>query len=193
MAANPRVDDYVARSEKWPEEIEALRPLLRGCGLTEEIKWRQPCYTHDGHNILILQEMKDCLYLMFFKGALLTDPDGVLEDVGPNSRSARRIRFTSVDDVDRLAATIEAYVAEAVAAEEAGLKVEPAGELELVDEIRERLDRDPALRAAFEGLTPGRQRAYNLHVASAKKPETRRARIEKEIPRILQGKGLNDR
>ena len=107
----------------WPEEIAGLRPILLGCGLTEEIKWRKPCYSHEGRNIVILQEMKAFLALMFFKGALLKDPAGVLEDQGPSSRSARRIRFTSVEDVARLAGTVEAYVEEAIAVEEAGLKV----------------------------------------------------------------------
>jgi len=190
---SPGVDDYIERSEKWPEELRAIRPVLLDAGLTEEIKWRQPCYGHDGRNIAILQEMKDCLYLMFFKGALLKDTDGVLEDVGPNSRSARRIPFRSVDDVDRLAGTVKAYVAEAIEVEESGLEVGPAPEPDLVVELQEQLDRDPALKAAFEALTPGRRRAYNLHIGEAKKAETRRSRVEKVIPKILQGKGPQDR
>jgi uncharacterized protein YdeI (YjbR/CyaY-like superfamily) len=193
MAGNPEVDAYIERSEKWPDELRALRPVLLGCGLTEELKWRQPCYGHGGHNIAILQEMKDFLALMFFKGTLLEDPDGVLRDVGPNSRSARRIPFTSVDEVERLAETVKAYVAEAIDVEEAGLAVEPAPEPELVTELRERLDEDPALRAAFERMTPGRRREYNLYFSDAKKSETRRSRVEKHLPKIRQGMGLRDR
>lgn len=189
---NPKVDDYVSRSVKWSDEIAALRPILLDCGLTEEIKWGKPCYTHQGKNIVIVQEMKDFLALMFFKGALLDDPAGVLEEQGQNSRSARRIRFTSVDDVERLAETVKAYVDEAVAVEEAGLRVGPPPEPVFVEELQERLDRDPAFRTAFESLTPGRRREYNLYFSSAKRPETRRARIEKYAQKILEGKGLRD-
>ena len=190
---NPKVDSYIRRSDMWPEEMSALRPTLLGCGLTEEIKWRKPCYSHEGGNIVILQEMKDFLALMFFKGALLKDPEGVLEDQGPNSRSARRIRFTSVEDVTRLADTVEAYVDEAIAVEEAGLKVAPAPAPVLVAELQSRLDQDPALKAAFEALTPGRQREYNLYFSGARQEKTRAARVEKYAPKILAGKGFRDR
>ena len=190
---NPVVDAYIRRSDQWPEEMSALRPTLLGCGLTEEIKWRKPCYSHEGRNIVILQEMRDFLALMFFKGALLNDPEGVLEDQGPNSRSARRIRFTSVEDVTRLADTVEAYVDEAIAVEEAGLKVGPAPAPVLVAELQSRLDQDPALKAAFEALTPGRQREYNLYFSGARQEKTRAARVEKYAPKILAGKGFRDR
>ncbi len=190
---NPKVDAYIARSEKWPAEMAVLRPILLDAGLTEAIKWGKPCYSHDGKNIAILQEMNDFLSLMFFKGALLDDPQHVLKSQGPNSRSALRIEFTSVDDVARLADTVGAYVDAAIAVEEAGLEVEPAPELELVEELRNRLERDPALEAAFESLTPGRQREYNIYFSSAKQASTREARIEKYAPRILGGKGFRDR
>ncbi len=190
---NPKVDAYIERSEQWPEEMACLRPTLLGCGLTEEIKWGKPCYSHEGRNIAIIQEMKEFLALMFFKGALLDDPGGVLEDQGPNSRSARRIRFTSVEDVDRLSPTVTALVAEAIEVEAAGLEVGPAPELVLADELQARLDRDPDLRAAFRALTPGRQREYNLHFSDAKQATTREARVEKYAPKILEGKGLRDR
>jgi uncharacterized protein YdeI (YjbR/CyaY-like superfamily) len=170
-----------------------MRPILTGCGLTEEIKWAKPCYSHDGRNIVILQEMKDFLAVMFFKGALLADPDGVLENQGPNSRSARRMCITSVDDVTRLAGTIATYVAEAIDVEDSGRQVEPAPELVLVDELQRRLDTDPALRAAFEGLTPGRQREYHLHISSAKQASTREKRVDACTPKILAGKGFRDR
>jgi uncharacterized protein YdeI (YjbR/CyaY-like superfamily) len=190
---NPEVDAYIARSEAWPEVISALRPILLGAGLTEEIKWRKPCYCHDGRNIVIVQEMKDFLALMFFKGALLPDPDGVLEAQGPNSRSARRIRFTSVDDVHRLADSLASSLEHAIEAEEAGLEVGPAPELALVEELQHRLDLDPELAAAFEALTPGRQREYHLYVSGAKQSSTRTARAEKCAVKILAGAGLRDR
>jgi uncharacterized protein YdeI (YjbR/CyaY-like superfamily) len=173
--------------------MAALRPILLGRGLSESIKWAKPCYSHNGANIVIVQEMKEFLALMFFKGALLADPDEILEDQGPNSRSARRIRFSSVDDVDRLGATVGRYLDEAVAVEEAGLEVGPAPEPVLAQELRNRLDGDPALRAAFEALTPGRQREYNLHVSAAKQAATRAARVERHVQQILDGKGLRDR
>ncbi len=190
---NPEVDDYITRSEQWPEEMIALRPILLSSGLSEEIKWGKPCYSHEGHNIVILQEMKDFLALMFFKGALLSDPEGVLKEQGPNSRSARRIEIASVDDVHRLAATLEAFLGEAIENEQKGLTVGPASELVLVDELRQRFDEDPALEAAFEALTPGRRREYNLYFSDARKAETRVARIEKHAKGILDGKGLRDR
>ncbi len=187
VKAYPDVDAYIQQSDQWPEAMTALRPILLGCGLTEEIKWGKPCYSHDGKNIVILQEMKEFLALMFFKGALLNDPASVLEEQGPNSRSARRIRFTSVEDVDRLADSVRACV------DEAGLKVEPASKLVLVEELHDRLDQDPALKAAFESLTPGRRREYNLYFSNAKQAETRKARIEKYAQQILEGKGFRDR
>ena len=190
---NPDVDGYIERSEAWPEEMTALRPVLLETGLIEEIKWRLPCYTHRGKNVVIMQEMKDFLSLMFFKGALLADPDGLLEEQGPNSRAARRLTFTSVDDVRRLAGTVTAYVAEAIAIEESGRQVDPGPALVLVEELQHRLDQDPELRAAFAGLTPGRQREYHLHISGAKQTATRQARVERLVPRILAGKGLRDR
>lgn len=189
----PDVDAYLQDAEQWPREIAALRPVLRGCGLDEEIKWGKPCYVHEGRNICLLQEMKGFLAIMFFKGALLEDPDGVLADQGPNSRSARRVEITSVDDVAALADTIRAFVDQAIEVEDTGRDVGPAPEPELADELRHRMDADPAFKAAFEALTPGRQRGYNLHVSEAKKAETRQARVEKHAPRILAGKGLHDR
>lgn len=190
---NPDVDDYIDESDAWPDEMHALRPILLGAGLSEEIKWRKPCYSHGGKNVVIMQEMKDFLALMFFKGALLKDSDGVLHDQGPNSRSARRMQFTSVDDVNRNIDTIAAYVREAIAAEDAGLQVDAAPELVLVEELESRLGGDPALEAAFEELTPGRQREYHLYVSGAKQASTRESRVDKCVPKILAGKGLRDR
>ena len=190
---NPEVDACIRRSEKWPEEMACLRPILLSCGLTEEIKWGKPCYCHEGGNIVILQEMKEFLALMFFKGALLDDPEGILEEQGPNSRSARRIRFTSVEEVARLADTVKEYIDEAIDVEEAGLEVSPAPELLLVAELQSRLDQDPALEAAFEALTPGRRREYNLYFSGAKQAKTRAARVERYAQKILDRKGFRDR
>ncbi|MEO6468437.1 MAG: YdeI/OmpD-associated family protein [Acidimicrobiia bacterium] len=190
---NPKVDAYIGRSEKWPDEMAALRSVLLKRGLTEEIKWGKPCYSHDGTNIAIMQEMKDFLALMFFKGALMNDPDGVLESQGPNSRSALRMCFRSVADVKRLTKTVKAYIAEAIDVEEAGLEVGPAPEVVFVAELQDRLDRDKKFKAAFEALTPGRRREYNLHIGEAKQAATRQSRVEKCAPKILAGQGFRDR
>lgn len=190
---NPAVDAYIERSDQWPDEMRALRPILLDAGLTEEIKWAKPCYGHDGKNIAIMQEMQGFLALMFFKGALLEDPHGLLREQGPNSRSAKRFEFTSVDEITDVADAIADYVADAVEVERRGLTVEPAPERELVEELRQRLQADPELRTAFESLTPGRQREYDLYVAGAKQASTREARIDRNVERILAGKGLRDR
>jgi uncharacterized protein YdeI (YjbR/CyaY-like superfamily) len=190
---NPKVDAYLARSTLWPAEAAALRGVLLGCGLDEEFKWGKPCYAHGGANIAIIQEMKGFLALMFFKGALLRDPEGVLEEQGENSHSAKRITFRSVADVTAMAGTIAAYAAEAITVERSGVKVAPRPALVLVDALQDRIDADPEFRAAFESLTPGRQREYHLHVADAKQLSTRQARVDKQAERILAGKGLRDR
>ena len=187
-----KVDAYISRSKQWPDEMRALRTLLLGAGLDEAIKWGKPCYSHEGANIAIMQEMKNFLALMFFKGALLDDPQGLLQSQGENSRSALRLCFTSAADVERLAGPIADFVDQAVAAEAAGLEVAPAPELRLAAELQARLDRDAKFRAAFEALTPGRRREYNLHISDAKQAKTREARVDKCAPRILAGKGLRD-
>jgi len=173
--------------------MTALRPTLLACGLDEAIKWNKPCYSHDGKNIAIMQEMKGFLALMFFKGALLADTAGVLESQGPNSRSASRICFTSVADVERLTGAVEAFVAEAIAVEESGLEVGPAPEPVFVSELLERLDADAEFRAGFEQLTPGRKREYNLYFSGAKQAATRRARVERYAAKITAGQGFRDR
>ena len=189
----PDVDAYLDASEQWPDETRALRPLLLAAGLQEGIKWGKPCYAHGDANIAIVQEFADNLALMFFKGILLDDPEGVLEEVGPNSHAARRMTFTSVEDVEAHADVVTGYVEEAIAVEEAGTEVPPRPEEELAPELAERLAGDPGLAEAFDELTPGRQRGYNLHVSEAKQASTRERRVEKIIPRILEGKGLHDR
>ncbi len=192
METNPKVDAFIGREDQWQAEMTALRPVLLGCGLSEEIKWGKPCFSHEGRNIAIFQPMKGFLSLMFFKGALLEDPAGLLRSQGPNSRSALRVEFTSVDQVDDQADIVRDYVADAIEVEDKGLQVESPPELALCEELAARLEADPDLRAAFEGLTPGRQREYNLHFSDAKKAETREARIDKYAEKILTGKGFRD-
>jgi uncharacterized protein YdeI (YjbR/CyaY-like superfamily) len=189
----PDVDAYLEASERWPAEIRALRPLLLAAGLDEEIKWGKPCYSLHDANIAIIQEFSDDLALMFFKGILLDDPAGVLEEVGPNSHAARRMTFTSVEDVETHADVVAAYVEEAIAVEDAGTEVPPRPQDELAPELAERLAEDPELAASFDELTPGRQREYNLHVSDAKQSSTRERRVDRIAPRILEGRGLRDR
>lgn len=193
MEDYPDVDAYLAASDQWPKEIEAVRPLLLSCGLDEQIKWGKPCYCLGDANIVLLQEFSDHLALMFFKGVLLDDPEGVLVAQGPNTHGAKRILFTSTDDVRVLADVVVAYVREAIEHERAGTELPPRPEEELAAELAERLAADDRLAEAFEGLTPGRQREYNLHVSGAKQSSTRERRVDQITPRILEGKGLRDR
>jgi len=191
---SPKVDAVLARADTWREEFERLRVMLRGCGLTEELKWGQPCYTHEGRNVVLIHGFKDYCALLFMKGALMKDPNGLLIQQTPNVQSARQIRFTHLGEITQLEPVIRAYVLEAVALTTAGEKVQrkATADFPLVDEFREQLDAAPALRAAFEALTPGRQRGYLLYFASAKQAKTRQARVEKCAPLILRGKGLDD-
>ena len=187
------IDAYLDDSEQWPDEIAAIRPILLSCGLDETIKWGKPCYcVDDDDNIVLLQEFADHLALMFFQGVLLDDPDDALHDQGPNTHGPKRMKFTSVDDVESLSDTIESYVEEAIRHARAGTELPPRPEEELAPELQERLADDDKLAAAFDELTPGRQREYNLHISGAKKAETRNRRIDKAVPRILDGKGMRD-
>lgn len=189
----PDVDAYLDASDQWPAEIQVLRPLLIDCGLTEEIKWGKPCYCLDGANVVLIQEFSDHLALMFFKGVLLDDPAGVLHDQGPNSHAAKRIKLTSIEEVHALSDVVAAYVREAIAHEQAGTELPARPDEELAPELMDRLASDGELAQAFEDLTPGRQREYNLHVSDAKQSSTRERRVDKIVPRILSGKGLRDR
>jgi uncharacterized protein YdeI (YjbR/CyaY-like superfamily) len=192
---NPKVDSFFETATQWPGELQRLRSILQDTPLTVEFKWRGPCYTFDGGNILILGEFKDGCRVTFFKGALLEDPDGLLGEVGENSHAGRLLRFTDVDEIDRAEAALRNFIEQLIAAEKAGLKVErpERGELELPDELLAAFDDLTGLRAAWEALTPGRQRGYVLHFADAKKSETRAARIDKCAPKIFEGKGMHDR
>ncbi len=187
------VDAYLADSEQWPTEIAAIRPLLLSCGLVETIKWGKPCYCIDDANVVLLQEFSDHLALMFFQGVLLDDPAHVLHAQGPNTHGPKRMKFTSVADVQSVVGVIGAYVNEAIRHAQAGTELPPRPDEALAPELQGRLADNDELAEAFYKLTPGRQREYNLHVSDAKQPETRHRRIDNAVPRILHGKGLRDR
>lgn len=191
---NPEVDTFLERAKKWREEMGALRSILLMTPLTEDLKWRMPCYTLGNKNVVMIAGFKDYCALSFFKGALLKDPKGILRKPGENTQSGRVIRFTSVQEINQLTPAIEAYLSEAIDIEKAGLKVDAPKErtLDYPEELQTLLNADPALNTAFEGLTPGRKRAYIMHIAAAKQSKTRIARIEKYVPRILDGKGMHD-
>jgi uncharacterized protein YdeI (YjbR/CyaY-like superfamily) len=192
---DPRVAEYIEGMGAWRPEFEAMRPVLLRAGLEEELKWRKPCYIHDGSNVVIFQPFKDLCALLFFKGALLEDPDGALKEQGENSRSALRLEFRSVADVTAAKDTIAALAEDAIRVEGAGLSVPkraPDDDGPYPDELYDQLDADPALREAWERLTPGRRRGWLLHFNGAKQSKTRVARIERATPQILEGFGMHD-
>ncbi len=192
---NPKVDAYIRDAEQWQEETAKLRAICIDSDLVEAFKWRKPCYTFEGSNIAIIQGFKEYCALMFFKGALLEDTSEILVAPGKNSQAGRQVRFADVREILETEATLNAYIQEAIEVEKAGLQVEyrDTSDYEVPKEFEIKLDKDPALKAAFEALTPGRQRAYILHFSSAKRSATRTSRVEKCIPMILDGRGLNDR
>ncbi|MBD1545974.1 YdeI/OmpD-associated family protein [Roseibium aggregatum] len=191
---NAKAEAFFAEANRWQAELKALRDILRDCPVTEDFKWRSPCYTFEGRNVATIWGLKDACALSFFKGVLLKDPQGILTAPGENSRSVRMIRFTSLAEITLKEAILKDYIQEAVEAEKAGLKVDlPKDDLSYPEELLERLESDPALQTAFEALTPGRRRGYALHISGAKQSATRHARIDKHAPRILAGKGLHDR
>lgn len=191
---NPAVDAWIARQKHWNAEIPALRDALLASGLQEDFKWGKPCYTHDGSNIVLIMPLKETCTLLFTKGALMKDPKGVLVQPGENSQSARQMRFTSLAEITKFERPLKAYLKDAIAVEAAGLKVAFKKSTDLVypEEFQRRLDKDAALREAFRALTPGRQRQYHLFFTGAKQARTREARVDKAIPLILEGLGLND-
>jgi len=192
---NPKVDAFLKRQKTWRQEFVKLRHIILDCGLTEELKWGWPCYTdEEGKNIVLVHGFKEYCAVLFHKGALLADAGRVLIQQTPNVQSARQIRFTSVKDVIKLEKTLKAYVREAIEVERAGLKIErqKTSDFAMPEELRVRLEEDRALKRAFEALTPGRQRAYIYYFSQAKQPKTRESRVEKCIPRILEGLGLDD-
>lgn len=190
----PKVDGFIRKNKRWEQELTALRSIVLKTPLTEDVKWRVPCYTFDGHNVVFIGCMKDYCALSFVKGVLLKDAKKVLQSPGENTQSARLIRFTSLQDITRLASTLKAYIAEAIELEKSGAKVQfkTITEHKVPEELQAKLDEDPKLNAAFRALTPGRQRAYFIHVAGAKQSATRASRVAKCIPRILAGKGMDD-
>jgi len=191
---NPDVDFYITKAKNWTEELKQLRAIVFDCGLTEELKWGCPCYTFQESNIVLIHMFKEYCALLFFKGALLNDANGILVQQTKNVQSARQVRFTNVKDIIKMKKTLKAYIYEAIEAEKTGLKVDFKEKNELVfpEEFQKKIKENPRLKTAFNALTPGRQRAYNLYFSGAKQSKTRQARIEKYIPQILNGKGLND-
>jgi uncharacterized protein YdeI (YjbR/CyaY-like superfamily) len=191
---NPKVDFYFDKAEAWQKEIEKLRTIVLDCGLEEELKWGCPCYRFQDSNIVLIHVFKEYCALLFFKGALLNDPEGILIQQTENVQAARQMRFTSARQITKMEATIKAYIYEAIEVEKAGLKVKlkKTSEFPMPEEFQKKLNKMPALKTAFYALTPGRQRAYLLYFSSAKQSKTRETRIENYLQQILDGKGLND-
>ena len=191
---NPEVDWFFEKETKWQKEYEKLRTTILDCGLAEELKWGCPCYTFKDSNIVLIHGFKEYCAVLFFKGALLADSEGILIQQTENVQSARQVRFTSVKEIAKLERTLKAYIYEAIEVEKAGLKVKlkNTSEYKVPEEFQKKLDTMPRLKKAFEALTPGRQRAYIFHFSQAKQSKTREARIEKYLQQILDGKGLDD-
>jgi uncharacterized protein YdeI (YjbR/CyaY-like superfamily) len=191
---NPLVSKVHGKEKRWRAEFAALRQLCLASGLNEELKWGQACYDLDGGNVVLIHGFKDYCALLFMKGALLKDPKGILVQQTKNVQAARQIRFASLADIDKQKAAVKAYLREAMAVEKSGAKVamKSAAQFDCPEEFQKRLDDDPQLAEAFHALTPGRQKGYLLHFAGAKQSATRAARVEKHVPRILKGLGLDD-
>jgi uncharacterized protein YdeI (YjbR/CyaY-like superfamily) len=194
METNPKVDWFFSKNEKWQEEIKKLRTIALDCGLIEELKWGCPCYSFKKSNIVLIHVFKEYCALLFFKGVLLNDAKGILIQQTENVQSARQIRFTSLSQIVKMQATLKAYIYEAIEVEKAGLKVpmKKTKEFSMPEEFQNKLNKNAALKKAFEALTPGRQRAYLLYFSSAKQAKTREDRVEKYTAQILKGKGLDD-
>lgn len=191
---NQKVDFFFKKAQKWQEELEKLRMIVLDCMLTEELKWGVPSYSFQNSNIVLIHAFKDYCALLFIKGALLNDANGILIQQTENVQAGRQIRFTNVGEIVKLESTLKAYIYEAIEAEKAGLKVDfkkPA-ELIIPEELQNKFDEIPGLKTAFEALTPGRQRAYNLYFSEPKQSKTRASRVEKQLQQILIGKGLYD-
>ena len=191
---NPKVDWYFSKAKKWKQESKKLRTIVLDCGLTEELKWGKPCYTFQGSNVVLIHGFKDYCALLFFKGALLKDAKGVLVQQTENVQAARQVRFTNLREIAEKETTLKAYIKEAIDVEKAGLEVDykKTSEFKISEEFQNKVDEIPALKTAFDALTPGRQRGYILYFSAAKQSKTREARIEKCMQQILNGKGLND-
>jgi uncharacterized protein YdeI (YjbR/CyaY-like superfamily) len=191
---NPKVDFFFTKAKTWQKEFKKLRAIILDCGLTEELKWGTPCYTFQKSNIVLIHGFKEYCALLFFKGALLKDPKSILIQQTENVQAARQIRFTTVRDIVDLESILKAYVKQAIDVQKAGLKVsyKKTSDFKIPPEFQAKLDEIPALKAAFEALTPGRQRGYLFYFSSAKQSQTRKARVEKFMQQILDAKGLDD-
>jgi uncharacterized protein YdeI (YjbR/CyaY-like superfamily) len=191
---NPGVDVFLKEEEKWRKEFEALRRIILDCGLTEELKWGKPCYALGGSNIVLIHGFKEYCAILFVKGALLKDAKGILIQQTENVQAARQVRFTHVGEIVKMERILKVYIKEAIEVEKAGLEVtyKKTSEFDMPEEFQKRLREMPALKTAFEALTPGRQRGYLLYFSGAKQSQTRESRIEKCVDQILDGKGLND-
>lgn len=191
---NPKVDEFLSKAKQWREEYEKLRAIALDCGLTEEFKWMHPCYTFQDKNIVLIHGFKEYCALLFHKGALLKDTKGVLIRQTENVQEGRQIRFTGIGQILDLEDVIKEYIYEAIEVEKSGLKLakKTTAEYAIPPEFQERLDENPTLKAAFEALTPGRQRAYIFHFSQPKQSKTRQSRVEKYMPKILSGKGIDD-
>ena len=191
---NPKVDWFFDKDTQWQKEYEKLRKIILSCGLTEELKWGCPCYVFENSNIELIHGFKDYCAILFFKGALLADPDGILIQQTDNVQSARQVRFTSVRQIVKMERALKAYIYEAIEVERAGLQVKykKTEDFKVPEEFQTKLDKMPALKTAFDALTPGRQRAYIFYFSQAKQSKTRVARVEKYLTQILAGKGLDD-
>jgi len=191
---NPKVDFYFSKAQKWQEEIKNLRTIVLDCGLTEELKWGVPCYTYHNSNIVLIHVFKEYCALLFFKGVLLNDANGILIQQTENVQAGRQIRFTHVREIVEMVAILKTYIYEAIEVEKAGLKVDFKKNTEVLipEEFKNKLDALPDLKRAFDALTPGRQRAYYLYFSAPKQSKTRESRIERCMLQILNGKGLND-
>ncbi|QNU03320.1 YdeI/OmpD-associated family protein [Peribacillus butanolivorans] len=191
---NPKVDEFLSKAKKWKEEYEKLRNIVLDCELTEEFKWMHPCYTFEKKNIVLIHGFKEYCALLFHKGALLQDTHGILIQQTENVQAARQIRFTNVQEIVEMETTLKAYIYEAIEVEKAGLEVnfKKTTEFIIPEEFQNKFDEIPALKTAFEALTPGRQRAYIRYFSEPKQSKTRVSRVEKCMQQILNGKGLND-
>ena len=191
---NPKVDFFFSKAKKWKEEFEKLRIIILNCGLTEELKWGKPCYTFQNSNVVLIHGFKEYCAILFVKGVLLKDANGILIQQTENVQAARQIRFTNVREIVEMEPILKAYILEAIEIEKAGLEVnyKKVSEFSIPEEFQNKLDEMPALKTAFKALTPGRQRGYLLYFAAAKQSKTRESRVEKWMPQILNGKGLDD-
>ncbi len=191
---NPTVDWYFTKTNRWQEAINLLRIIVLDCGLTEELKWGCPCYTIGKSNIVLIHVFKDYCALLLFKGVLLKDPKKILIQQTENVQTARQIRFTNIEEISKQERVLKSYIKEAIEVEQSGVKVtlKKPTEFKMADEFQQKLNEMPDLKTAFKALTPGRQRAYLLHFSQPKQSKTRESRVDKAIPNILNGKGLND-